>query len=89
DIKQLKLPLVACGGGGYNMESVIRMWSSAILVLSDIDFDDQLPEDLATKWSIPRYSDTAPPGPRGTGAAVAERSIKYIEEHHLKGMPTP
>ena len=89
DIKKLNLPLVACGGGGYNMESVVRMWSAAILVLSDIEFDDELPEDLAKYWMIPRYSDPHPPGPHGSGAEFARRSIQYIENHHLKETPTP
>ena len=89
DIKRLNLPTVACGGGGYNMESVIRMWSSAILVLSDIEFEDELPEDLAKSWMIPRYSDTNPPGPSGSGAEFAEQSVRYIQEHHLKEMPRP
>jgi acetoin utilization protein AcuC len=88
DVKNLGLPLVACGGGGYNMESVVRMWSSAILVLSDIEYEDALPADLAKHWLIPRFSDPNPPGPSGEGAHAAEIAIRYIEDHHLKGMPT-
>ncbi len=89
DVKKLGLPLVACGGGGYNMESVVRMWSGAILTLSDIEFEDSLPEDLAKNWLMPRFSDPTPPGPSGEGSHSAEIAIRYIQEHHLKGMPTP
>lgn len=89
DVKKLGLPLVACGGGGYNMESVVRMWSAAILVLSDIQFEDMLPPDLAEDWEIPRFFDLNPPGPSGEGSQAAEIAIHYIREHHLKGMPTP
>jgi acetoin utilization protein AcuC len=89
DIKNLGLPLVATGGGGYFMGSVIRMWSAAILELSGIDYPDELPEDLARSWELPTFSDLHPPGPFGSGAAFAERSIRYIEDHHLKEMPTP
>jgi acetoin utilization protein AcuC len=88
EVKGLGLPLVACGGGGYNMESVIRMWSAAVLVLSDVEFEDELPRNLAEKWGIPRFYDSAPPGPAGRGAAEAEKAIAYVHEHHLKGMPS-
>jgi acetoin utilization protein AcuC len=89
EVKGLRLPLVACGGGGYKMESVIRMWSAAILVLSDIEFDDSLPSDFGEKWGLRTYSDEAPPGPSGRGAAFAERSVQYIRDRHLKELPKP
>lgn len=89
DVKKLGVPMVACGGGGYNMESVIRMWSAAILVLSDVEFEDALPKDLAREWSIPGFFDREPPGPSGRGRNAAEEAVRYIHENHLKGMPRP
>ncbi len=89
DVKALGLPLVACGGGGYNMNSVVRMWSAAILELSGIEYDDTLPKELVEKWQMPTYSDAAPPGPSGKGSKAADEAIQYLHNHHLKEMPTP
>jgi hypothetical protein len=89
DIKSLGLPLVACGGGGYNMSSVIRMWSSAILALSDIDHSDEIPGPFAEEFGTPRFSDPHPPGPAGRGKNFARVSTDYIRNRHLKEMPTP
>lgn len=89
DIKKLGLPLVACGGGGYNMWSVVRMWSAAILELSDVKYLDELPGELQKQWELPRFSDSNAPGPHGRGAEFADRSVKYIRDHHLQEMPRP
>lgn len=87
DIQALGLPLVACGGGGYSLESAVRMWSAAILVLSGISFGDEVPGDLAEKWGMPKFFDPLLPGPRGKGGAAAEQAIQYIQSHHLQGIP--
>lgn len=89
DIKSLGLPLVACGGGGYNLESAVRMWSAAILTLMGIEFEDAIPGDLAQAWSMPRFFDPLLPGPREQGRAAADAAVRFVEQHHLQGMPRP
>ena len=43
-VKALGIPIVALGGGGYNMTTVPRMWAAACLTLADVPFDDEIPE---------------------------------------------
>jgi len=45
-IRALDLPVVALGGGGYNLTTVPRMWTSAILTLSGVGYEDRIPDDL-------------------------------------------
>lgn len=86
-VKALGLPFVACGGGGYNMNSVVRMWSAAAMTLADVPFENRIPDDLAAAWNMAAFTDEATP--TGRGAAAAEQAIAYIREHHLPGMPQP
>lgn len=80
------LPLVACGGGGYNMNSAVRMWSAAILVLSGIEFGDSVPEDLAQAWDMPTFFDSMLPGPSGSGQAEAAQVVEWFESSFLPGL---
>lgn len=68
------LPTVAIGGGGYDMTTVPRMWTSACLTLGGVEFDDELPADLATEWHVPTYSDREAPN-RGIGKGHAARVV--------------
>lgn len=45
-VQALDLPIVALGGGGYNITTVPRMWTSAILTLSGVPFEDRIPAEL-------------------------------------------
>ncbi len=42
--KQLKLPWVALGGGGYEVTNVARAWSLAFAIMAGIDLPDKLPD---------------------------------------------
>lgn len=46
------LPIVAVGGGGYDLRNVPRMWSAAILTLSGIDFPNEVPETIPEAWGM-------------------------------------
>jgi acetoin utilization protein AcuC len=82
-VQSLDIPLVALGGGGYNLTTVPRMWVSAVLTLSGITYDDNLPADLAEAWDMPTFSDPESPMPRGMGRREAEETIAFIEGAHL------
>ena len=43
--KEMRIPWVALGGGGYNMENVARAWTLAWAIMTDKEVDDILPED--------------------------------------------
>lgn len=86
-IRDLGLPIVAVGGGGYNLTTVPRMWTAAILELCRIEYDDDLPVDLAAAWGIPRFSDRELPfGPNG-GRAHADGVTETIQQSILPNIP--
>lgn len=78
DVRDLGLPLVACGGGGYAAHVVPRAWASAILTLEHLPVPEELVRDEIT------------PGPRETGRAEAEAVLAELERvlAGLRGRPT-
>ncbi len=86
-VQSLGLPLVAVGGGGYNLSTVPRMWAAATLTLLGIPFDSHVPGDLAHKWEMPRYFDHDPP--RGEGLFAAEAVVQWLVQNLLPNLPTP
>jgi acetoin utilization protein AcuC len=89
EVRNLGLPMVVTGGGGYNLQTVPRMWVSAILSLCHIPFDDQLPADLAEEWQIPTFFDRSAPGPADAGAPEARKIIEDFLTNRLPGIPRP
>lgn len=81
-IRDLSLPIVAVGGGGYNLKTVPRMWVSACLTLAGVPYEDVLPADLAREWDTPTFSDPNPPGPAGSGASQVEGIIDWLQKNH-------
>ena len=81
-IKGFGLPLVAVGGGGYNLTTVPRMWVSACLTLGDVPFDNQIPMDLGEKWRMPSFSDHGPAEP-SAGIEHAEKIVNWLNENHI------
>ncbi|HEY0868224.1 MAG TPA: hypothetical protein VGE01_12635 [Fimbriimonas sp.] len=85
DVMALRLPLVAVGGGGYNLTTVPRMWASACLTLAGVPYEDAVPKDLADAWGMPTYGDSETP--LGVGADFAEDVVGWLREHHLPNVP--
>ena len=88
-VRDLGLPLVAVGGGGYSLTTVPRMWTAAILELCRIGYSDELPADLAAAWGIPRFEDRDVPFEPGGGHDYAERVVATLERDVLPNVPTP
>ena len=82
-VQGLGLPIVAVGGGGYNLTTVPRMWTSAVLTLGGVPFEDAIPQDLAEAYGTPTFSDHDVPMPREQGRAHAEQVIRTIESTFL------
>lgn len=80
-IRDLGLPLVAVGGGGYDLTTVPRMWAAASLSLMEVEFGPDLPADLAVKFDIPRFFDLEPP--RGEGGYDAEAVVQWHRRNFL------
>src|SRR5438270_289576 len=64
-IRDIGIPIVALGGGGYNVECVIRMWSSACLTLNR----QEVPEE---------FLDPELPTPRNIGWQQAEKAVGWL-----------
>ena len=86
-VRDLGLPIVAVGGGGYNIGTVPRMWTAAILELCRAEYPDDLPEDLAAAWGVPTFSDHHVPFAPGGGRDYAERVIATLERDVLPNIP--
>ncbi len=81
-VRDWSLPLVAVGGGGYNLTTVPRMWASACLTLGRRDYSDEVPADLAEAWQMPFYADREVPE-KGAGARHAEAVVEWLLNEHI------
>ena len=85
-VRDLGIPIVAVGGGGYNVTTVPRMWTAAILELCRQEYPDELPLDLAQGWGVSRISDVDLPSLSGGGRDYAESVVKTIKRDFLPSM---
>jgi acetoin utilization protein AcuC len=86
-VHQLDIPILAIGGGGYNLQTVPRMWASAYLTLTDQEVPERLPEDLANQWGCSTFMDTELPEPRGSGWVHAEIVVERVTDEVISKMP--
>jgi len=77
-IQDLGLPIVAVGGGGYNLATVPRMWAAACLTLGDVEFKNEIPPDLAQAWAMPTYFD-GEAETFGIGRQYADGVVAWLE----------
>ena len=82
-IRDLGLPTVAVGGGGYNLTTVPRMWTAAVLTLCGTTYPDAIPKDLAAEWGTPTFSDGALPFAPEGGRDHAEAVVARLERDFL------
>jgi acetoin utilization protein AcuC len=71
--KSLGIPIVALGGGGYNLTTVPRMWTLAIATLVGVDLPDETPESFVWHDRIPTLTDRTPPAIDPTDLDYARR----------------
>ncbi len=88
-VRDFGVPIVAVGGGGYNLLTVPRMWVAACMTLGGMPVKERLPDDLAEAWATPRFSDPNLPAPRGSGMVQAEGLVRRFEAEILPGIPKP
>jgi acetoin utilization protein AcuC len=77
-IMELERPTVALGGGGYNLTTVPRMWTAALLTLYGFLFDDAVPEDLAQAYAMPTFFDAETPGRPSDGRDAVESTLREL-----------
>ena len=57
DVQALGKPIVAVGGGGYNLTTVTRMWALAVTTLAGIEVPDKVPASYRYHDDIPTLRD--------------------------------
>jgi len=57
DVRDRGVPVVALGGGGYDVANVPRMWIAACLTLAGREVPELLPADLGQAWGTPTFRD--------------------------------
>ncbi len=92
DVQALGKPIVAVGGGGYNMTTVPRMWTLAVATLAGVSLPDEVPHSYNERGSqedqdwehIPRLTDPVPPsvapGDRARARRFAMQSVEEIKQ---------
>lgn len=83
-VRCLGKPIVALGGGGYDLTTVPRMWVAACLTLAKKSVPECIPEPLAGEWGVDRFFDERAPGPTGSGREHAEQVVDFIRANHLR-----
>ncbi|KAK4396755.1 Histone deacetylase 9 [Sesamum angolense] len=61
-VKQLNLPLLVTGGGGYTKENVARCWTVETGALLGVELPNEIPENDYIKYFAPEYSLKCPSG---------------------------
>lgn len=74
-VRDLGVPIVAIGGGGYDLTTVPRMWVGAILTLQNLTLDDSAFAGLPADWEMQGYLDPEAASERGMEAA--EEAIRH------------
>lgn len=72
--RDMDLPWVATGGGGYDVRTVVRAWTLAYGIMSDRAFADPIPEPYARQYRIDRLHDHV-------GLQVRERDLALTREY--------
>lgn len=88
-VRDFGSPVVAVGGGGYNLNTVPRMWAAAVLALSRVEFEDALPPDLAARWGVPTFFDAEVPESNYPATVHAEAVVEWLRTHHHPRIPMP
>jgi acetoin utilization protein AcuC len=75
-VRALNLPIVASGGGGYNLQTVPRMWVAAILTLLGRPLEDDAMLGLPPEWQLDRFDDPDPA--LGANASEVQETVIHL-----------
>jgi acetoin utilization protein AcuC len=84
-VQSLGLPIVALGGGGYEMTTVPRMWTLATATLTGIELPNETPADFSWHEEIPTLRDAIAPSYDSVNASFvqqyAEEGVVWLKQH--------
>lgn len=81
DVRSLGKPIVALGGGGYDLRNVPRMWAAATLTLAGQDVPAEIPEPFRSEWGVRTFLDPNE-GSRDVGRERAEAAVRTLHRIH-------
>lgn len=76
-------PLVVTGGGGYNVQTVARLWTMVAAMCAGVELPDDVPAAYAAGYGISRLHDTVTPRLENE-ARVHRQTRAYAEEERAK-----
>ncbi len=87
-LKDISIPWVALGGGGYEVANVAKAWTLAWAIMNDVDLNDDLPQTfkgigrrLGFRGNTLRDSPLSiPEGKRQEARLEAERVVRYLKK---------
>jgi len=87
-LKALRIPLVALGGGGYDLVGTCRAWTIAWATMNDVEPDPQLPPEFVARIREMGYNNRSlldamhwsDEAERNRALGAAEKSIAVIRE---------
>jgi acetoin utilization protein AcuC len=88
-VRDFGVPIVAVGGGGYNLNCVPRMWTAAMLTLANIEFENAIPEPLASDWNMPTFFDDLTALGTHQGRSFAQAHVEWLLESHIPNIIAP
>jgi acetoin utilization protein AcuC len=81
--RDMDLPWLATGGGGYHVSTVARAWTLAYAIMSDQRFPDRIPDVYAEKyedeWLHDRQGPVVPPRHLDQARAHAESTVADLK----------
>jgi len=69
-------PVLALGGGGYNVQTVARLWTLAFALMDNKQVSDVVPEEFARRYGIHRLHDTQEPRMNEEKALSIQRAME-------------
>ncbi len=84
DVRDLAKPIVAIGGGGYNLTTVPRMWTLAVAALARVEIPDEVPESYPHRGEgLFTLTDHTPPvvssRQKDSARAAASQSVEELK----------
>lgn len=79
EVKETGVPILACGGGGYELTNVPRMWVAAALTLSGLEIPQGAPPEIPIEWGAGSFLDPEPEA-TGYGRANAELAVRFWQQ---------
>jgi len=74
------LPIVALGGGGYNLKTVARLWTLLVSELASQELSDVVPDHMAKEYNITHLHDCLPAGVTSIQIDNSWRDLREVKQ---------